>query len=137
MTAYAGRQDRRTMENIGGIKEMSNPVVFHPNVAHPHAVSALPVARLESELVVSKNYIQDLVGNEVYAFAFPYNIVSENAFELFKKHGYVLARAGARKLNSPGAYPFTLNSIGVEPQWTVQELRKALLLAELKTLRSG
>ena len=131
------REERRTMLNIGEIQEMSKHVDFQSHGVNHHASSALPVAMLESELVLSKNYIQDLVGNEVYAFAFPYNIVSENAFELFKKHGYVLARAGARKLNSPGAYPFTLNSIGVEPQWTVQELRKALLLAELKTLRSG
>ena len=130
-------EERRTMLNIGEIQEMSKHVDFQSHGVNHHASSALPIEMLESELVESKKHIQALIGNEVYAFAFPYNIVSENAFELFKKHSYVLARAGARKLNSSDAYPFTLNSIGIAPQWTVQELRKALLLAELKTLRSG
>jgi len=130
-------EERRRMLNIGEIQEMSKHVDFQSHGVNHHVSSALSLEMLESELVESKKFIQDLVGNEVYAYAFPYNIVSENAFELFKKHGYVLARAGARKLNSSDTYPFTLNSIGIAPQWTVQELRKALLLAELKTLRSG
>lgn len=131
------REEQRTMLNVSEVKEMSKLVDFQSHGVNHNVSSALPLEMLESELVVSKKYIQDLLGNEVYAFAFPYNVVSENAFEIFKRHGYVLARAGARKLNPIGAYPFTLNSIGVAPQWTVQELRRALLLAELKTLRSG
>ena len=130
-------EERRTMLNISEIQEMSKHVDFQSHGVNHHVSSTISMEMLESELVESKKYIQDLLGNKVYAFAFPYNIVSDNAFELFKKHGYILARAGARKLNSSDAYPFTLKSIGIDPQWAVQELRKALLLAELKTLRSG
>jgi len=130
-------EEQRTMLNIGEIQEMSKHVDFQSHGVNHHVSSAITLEMLDLELAGSKKYIQDFLGNEVYAFAFPYNVVSENAFDLFKKHGYILARAGARKLNNSGEYPFTLNSIGIEPQWSIQELRKALLLAELKTLRSG
>ncbi len=130
-------EEQRTMLNIGEIQEMSKHVDFQSHGVNHHVSSAISMEMLESELVESKKYIQDLLGNEVYAFAFPYNVITENAFALFKKHGYLLARTGARKLNSPDTYPFTLNSIGIEPHWSVKQLKKALLLAELKTLRSG
>ena len=130
-------EEQRTMLNIGEIQEMSKHVDFQSHGVNHHGSSAISMEMLESELVESKKYIQDLLGNEVYAFAFPYNVITENALVLFKIHGYVLARAVARKLNSPGTYPFTLNSIGIEPHWSVKQLKKALLLAELKTLRSG
>ena len=115
---------------------MCYAVDFQSHGVNHHVSSAIPDEALDYELRESKRFIQDLTGKDVFVFAYPYNVVSDNANTLLKKHGYLFARAGARKYNKIGTNQYGLNSIGIVPTWSNRDLRKALLLAELKTLRS-
>ena len=130
-------EDIRTMLSKGEIKEMSKHVDFQSHGVNHQVFSVLSKQLMEYELEESKHFIQELTGKDVFAFAFPYNVVSEEIYPLLIKHGYLIARAGARKYNKIGTSPYGVNSIGIPPHWTVKELRKSLLLAELKALRAS
>ncbi len=91
---------------------------------------------MEYELRESKRFIHGLTGNEVYAFAFPYNEVSKTAYSLLEKNGYTLARAGTRRYNRIGVNAFKLNSIGFDAEWSLKQLKRVLSMAEMKTVFS-
>lgn len=126
----------RKMLSSSEIKEMSKIVEFQSHGVNHHVSSIIPSKLMDFELEESKRFIQELTGKEVYAFAFPYNVVSKNVFDLLSKNGYTIARAGARKYNKIGINQYNINSIGILPHWSIKQLRTALLLAELKALRS-
>jgi peptidoglycan/xylan/chitin deacetylase (PgdA/CDA1 family) len=89
---------------------------------------------LRWELLESKKIIEDISGNPVYAFAYPYNRASENEAKLVESCGYLIARRGGRMLNKSGENYFLINSIGVENNCSVKELQKKILKAEFKTI---
>lgn len=128
--------EERIMLNRSEVKEMSRVFDFQSHGVNHHVSSAIPPELMEYELSESKRFIEDLTGKNVFAFAFPYNVVSNEAYRLLKKHGYVLARAGARRYTKVGEDPYKLNSIGTDPAWAVKQLKRAFHLAEMKTVFS-
>lgn len=129
-------EDQRIMLNKQEIKEMSNLFDFQSHGVNHHVSSAIPSALMEYELTESKLFIEELTGKEVFAFAFPYNVVSDEVYRLLKKHNYVLARAGTRRYTKIGSDPFKLNSIGMDPVWSIKQVKRVFNLAEMKTVFS-
>lgn len=125
--------EKRTILSRDEIKEMSTLVDFQSHGVNHHVSSAIPDEQMDYELRESKQYIQELTGKDVYAFAFPYNVVSKDAFTLLSTHDYTIARAGTRRYNRIGTDSFNINSIGMVPTWTIKQLKRALHLAEFKT----
>lgn len=128
--------EQRTMLSSDEIKEMSCFIDFQSHGVNHHVSSVIPRALMDFELLESKRFIKELTGREVFAFAFPYNLVSEESYELLDKNGYTLARAGARQLNRIGGDSYKLNSIGIDAEWTIKQLKRVFHLAEIKTLIS-
>lgn len=126
--------EKRIMLSRDEVKEMSRVFDFQSHGVNHHVSSAIPLELLDYELRESKRFIEELTGKDVFAFAFPYNIVSENANELLSKHKYKLARAGTRRFTKKGSDPYRLNSIGIDPVWSIKQLKRAFHLAEFKTL---
>jgi peptidoglycan/xylan/chitin deacetylase (PgdA/CDA1 family) len=131
-----GPDNLRKMLSSSEIKKMSKIVEFQSHGVNHHVSSEITYKQMDFELKESKRFIQELTGKEVYSFAYPYNVVSKNVPDLLSKNGYIIARAGTRKLNKIGINQFKIKSIGIESQWSIKQLRAALLLAELKTLMS-
>lgn len=129
-------EDQRIMLNEKEIKEMSGVFDFQSHGVNHHVSSAIPPELMEYELTESKRFIEELTGKDVFAFAFPYNVVSNDAYNLLKKHGFVLARAGTRRYNKIGVDPYKLNSIGGDPAWSIKQLQRAFYIAEMKTIFS-
>lgn len=125
--------DLRTMLNKDEIKEMSRVIDFQSHGVNHHVSSAIPVELMDYELRESKRFILKLTGKDVFAFAFPYNVISKDASNLLLKHGYTIARAGTRQNNYLGTDSFKIYSIGMVPTWSIKQLRRALNLAELKS----
>lgn len=129
-------EDLRVMLSKQEIKEMSRVIDFQSHGVNHHVSSAIPPELMEYELTESKRFIEELTGEDVFAFAFPYNVVSDEAYPLLKKHGYVLARAGTRRYTKTGTDPYKLNSIGTDPAWSIKQLKRVFNLAEIKTVFS-
>jgi peptidoglycan/xylan/chitin deacetylase (PgdA/CDA1 family) len=125
--------EQRIMLSRKEIEEMSRKVDFQSHGVNHHVSSAIPAELLDYELRESKRYIQKLTGKDVFAFAFPYNVMSKDAPYLLSKHGYTIARAGTRRYNEIGTDPYQINSIGMVPTWAIKQLERALNLAEIKT----
>ena len=125
--------DQRIMLSKREVEEMSGVIDFQSHGVNHHVSSAIPVDLMDYELRESKRFIEELTKREVFAFAFPYNVVSNEAYSLLKKRGYALARAGTRRYSKIGTDPFKINSIGMIPHWSTKQMRRALALAEFKT----
>jgi len=134
--SYEIPYDQRIMLNVDEIKEMSRFIDFQSHGVNHHVSPAIPTELMDYELRESKRFICELTGNEVYAFAFPYNEVSSGAYSLLEKNGYTLARAGTRRYNKLGVNPYKLNSIGADAEWSIKQLKRVLRLAEMKTVVS-
>jgi peptidoglycan/xylan/chitin deacetylase (PgdA/CDA1 family) len=124
----------RIMLNYEEIKEMSKIVNFQSHGVHHIPATHISPDQLRWELLESKKIIEDISGNPVYAFAYPYNRASENEAKLVESCGYLIARKGGRMLNKSGENYFLINSIGVENNCSVKELQKKILKAEFKTI---
>lgn len=129
--------EQRVMLSVDEIKEMSRLIDFQSHGVNHHVASAIPSELMDYELRESKRFIQEVTGKDVYAFAFPYNEVSNKAYPLLEKNGYTLARAGTRRYNKVGVHPYKLNSIGTDAEWSVRQLKRVHHLAEMKTVVSS
>jgi peptidoglycan/xylan/chitin deacetylase (PgdA/CDA1 family) len=127
-------QPNRTMLNYEEIREMREIVNFQSHGINHHPLNRISSELLRLELLESKKQIEEITGRTVYAFAYPYNIASEKEAKIVESCGYLMARRGERMLNKIGDNYFLINSIGIESDCSVEELRNKLLRAELKTI---
>jgi len=124
----------RTMLNIDEIKEMSKIVNFQSHLVNHHVSTVIPDELLRDEMTRSKETIESITGKQVYAMAYPYNSVDERETQFAKESGYVMARSGGRVVNDAITDRYMLNCIGISSNWSVKQLRDALLRAEVKTV---
>jgi peptidoglycan/xylan/chitin deacetylase (PgdA/CDA1 family) len=127
-------EPERTMLNIEEIKEMSNHINFQAHGVNHYPSTLISEVSLKSELVESKVYIEEITGNPVYAFAYPYNRANEKVAKVVESCGYVFARVGGRIMNKPGTNRYLLNCVGVYEKSSISELQNILFKAELKTV---
>jgi peptidoglycan/xylan/chitin deacetylase (PgdA/CDA1 family) len=124
----------RTMLTLEEIKEMSRVVDFQAHGVYHHLSTVLSPEKLREELQESKYTIEQITGNPVYAFAYPYNRAGVREAEIVESCGFTFARIGSRTMNTQSTNRFLLNSIGVGETNTVDEVRRKILNAELKTI---
>jgi peptidoglycan/xylan/chitin deacetylase (PgdA/CDA1 family) len=124
----------RTMLTVEEIRKMSKMVDFQAHGVHHHLSTILSPEKLREELLESKQLIEDITGNPVFAFAYPYNRAGMREAEIVESCGFTLARIGDRTMNSLDTNRFLLNSIGINQNSSVDAVRKKLLKAELKTI---
>jgi peptidoglycan/xylan/chitin deacetylase (PgdA/CDA1 family) len=125
---------KRTMLNVEEIQEMSNYVNFQSHGVNHHPSTLLSEEDLKLELMDSKQFIEEITGKTVYAFAYPYNRANEKTANIVESCGYVFARVGGRVMNRFDSNRFLLNCIGIDSKKSVIELQNILLRAELKTI---
>ena len=124
----------RTMLNVEEIKEMSSCINFQAHGVSHYPLTLLSEESLKSELIESKESIEEITGKSVYAFAYPYNRANNKVAKVVESCDYVFARVGGRIMNRPDTNRYFLNSIGIEEKSSVFELQNKLFKAELKTL---
>lgn len=129
--------DERTMLTSDEIREMSGHVNFQSHLVGHHPVAKLTPDKLMSEMAESKETIEELTGKRVYCLAYPYNRVSPSEVSAVSSSDYVFARSGARMMNDAETNRYLLHSVGIVKKWGIRELKNALLLSELKTLRGS
>jgi peptidoglycan/xylan/chitin deacetylase (PgdA/CDA1 family) len=127
-------EPERTMLNLEEIKEMSNLINFQAHGVNHYPSTLISEDNLKSELIKSKESIEEITGKPVYAFAYPYNKANEKVAKVVESCGYVLARIGGRIMNKPDTNRYLLNCIGIEERSSITELQNTLLKAELKTI---
>jgi peptidoglycan/xylan/chitin deacetylase (PgdA/CDA1 family) len=127
-------EPKRTMLNIEEIQEMSNYINFQSHGVNHHPSTLISEQNLKLELIDSKQYIEEITGKPVYAFAYPYNRANEKTANIVESCGYELARIGGRVMNKFDTNRFLLHCIGIDPKNSVNELQKILHKAELKTI---
>lgn len=119
------------------IREMSGVVNFQSHGLTHRDITRLSIIEARRELADSKQYIEELTGNPVYAYAYPYNKVNDEIRTLLSNCGYRLARMGERMLNKIDADRYTLKSVGVPQVCSTNELSYRLLKARVKTFLRG
>lgn len=129
--------NERMMLTVDEIREMSRHVNFQSHLVGHHLSTKLSPGQFKSELEESKKTIEDITGQQVYCLAYPYNRVSPREVSFVSSSDYVFARSGARMMNDKKNNRFMLHSIGINGDWSVGELKTALLQSELKTLRDS
>ncbi len=127
-------ESERTMLSVDEIKEMNTLVNFQAHGVNHHLSTYLSDEQLKSELMESKNTIEGITGKPVYAFAYPYNRAGEKEAKVVKSCGFVLARKGGRIMNNPYTDRFLLNCIGIAETCSLNDLKKKMFRAELKTI---
>jgi peptidoglycan/xylan/chitin deacetylase (PgdA/CDA1 family) len=96
-----------------------------------HSVTHKPLARIPredafQELARSRWILTELLGSEVDCFAYPFSNQSAEVRALARQAGYRCAVRGKGRMNSSGVDPFGLRRIKVEPETTVQSLKRTL-----------
>jgi peptidoglycan/xylan/chitin deacetylase (PgdA/CDA1 family) len=127
-------ESERTMLNVEEIKEMSSCINFQAHGVSHYPPTLLSEESLKSELIESKESIEEITGKSVYAFAYPYNRANNKVAKVVESCDYVFARIGGRIMNRPDTNRYFLNSIGIEEKSSVYDLQNKLFKAELKTL---
>lgn len=130
------KTNRRPHLSIDQIREMSNVVSFQSHGLMHRDMTQLPENEARLDLCESRRIIEEITGEPVYAFAYPYNKCTHKLARLVEECGYKLARMGDRVLNRRDANRFTLKSIGIPENASVLDLRYRLLKARVKTLLS-
>ena len=111
------------------VREMDPFVCFQSHGVSHRRFTEINKLQAMNEYHTSKEYIEDLTGKQVYAFAYPYNQPAYN--EELTQTGYTFARVGERSLNIDT--PEIITSIGIKPEWSINALRHTLLKAAIKT----
>lgn len=127
-------QKDRLMLNLREIDEMSDVIDFQSHTVNHHMLPALPDEQLDYEIKESKNTLEQITQSEVYALAYPYNRMTKREANALQEAGFILARKGDRILNNMKTNQFNLNSIAVAKYSTVNDLKRILALAEIKTI---
>ena len=130
-------ENERTMLSLEEIKEMVKIVNFQSHGVNHHLSTHITPNQFRSELLESKQKIENITRKKVYAFAYPYNRAGQSEAKIVESCGYTIARAGGRMMNDSNSKRFLINSIGIEEKCTVKDLKKKLLRAELKTTLIG
>jgi peptidoglycan/xylan/chitin deacetylase (PgdA/CDA1 family) len=128
------KTNRRPHLSIDQIKEMKTVVNFQNHGMMHRDMTQLPEDEARHDLFKSKQIIEEITGEPVYAFAYPYNKCTPELARLVEECGYKLARMGDRTLNHQDANRFTLKSIGIPENASVLDVRYRLLKARVKTL---
>lgn len=74
------------------IKSLSiNHEIGAHTINHPH-LSQVPINKAKSEIIDSKNYLEEIIQREIQSFCYPYGDYNEEVKTLVKDAGYKLAR---------------------------------------------
>ncbi len=125
----------RSFLNEQEIKEMSRYVDFQSHgVFHP-VFPMCSTEELNFEMRKSKEFVNNLVGKECYAIAYPYGRFNESVIEEAKNAGYTFGRiANKPALNSLNDNFFSLKSIAVSNCFSIESLEYKLLLSEVYSI---
>ncbi len=125
---------QRVMLSLEEIQNMKNYVDFQSHGVNHHVTTTLPLNILRYELEESKRFIEEKIGNKVYAFAYPYNISDRREAEAIAEAGYQIGRIGGKRLNTLKTNFYQLKSIGIPADCSLEILEKTLEIAKLKTI---
>jgi len=105
-----------------------------------HGVRHVPLARVPTsdarlELTRSRSMLEDVVGEPMRVFAYPYSNQNASVRRLAREAGYHLAVRGKGRLNWTGTDPHGLRRILMNDRMTVRRLRRTL--TRLRWLRVG
>lgn len=95
------------------------------SVTHP-ALAALDPARAIDELRRSRSMLSEVLGRSVDAFAYPFSNQNRAVRSLVREAGYRCAVRGKGRMNWRRTDPFALRRIKVEPETTIDGLRRLL-----------
>jgi len=91
--------------------------------SHPR-LTEIPLHRAEKEMRASKRELEDLVGQEVEHFAYPYGLVNREIRDLAAEAGYRSACSTRSGFNRPSEDPFMLRRIdvfGTDKMWQFRQ----------------
>jgi peptidoglycan/xylan/chitin deacetylase (PgdA/CDA1 family) len=89
---------------------------------------------LNYELTESKEIIQNITGQTVYALAYPYNSASKREIKAAIDSGYKIGRIGKGKLNNQSQDQMQLYSIPVNKDTKLTDLKTIISKAKIRTL---
>jgi peptidoglycan/xylan/chitin deacetylase (PgdA/CDA1 family) len=98
-----------------------------------HSVTHPPLAKIEPRLALdelkrSRAMLADVLGHEVSAFAYPFSNQNAGVRAMAREAGYRCAVRGKGRMNRKSTDPFGLRRIKVEPDMTVDQLRRKLFV---------
>jgi len=127
------KTNKRPHLSIDQIREMSSVINFQSHGMKHRDMTQLTEDKARHDLTESRRIIEEITGEPVYAFAYPYNRYNDTLARLVEECGYRLARCGDRMLNRGDADRYKLKSVGIPENASVLDLRYRLFKARVKT----
>jgi peptidoglycan/xylan/chitin deacetylase (PgdA/CDA1 family) len=127
----------RTILTSKEIKEMLPWFEFQSHGMNHSVLTKCDDQELNYELTESKEIIQNITGQTVYALAYPYNLASKREIKAAIDAGYKIGRIGKGKLNNQSQDRMQLYSIPVNKETKLTELKTIISKAKIRTLING
>ena len=125
----------RTLLNLSEIEKMKSYVDFQSHGMFHSVFTKCSETELRTELVESKRLLTDILQKEIYAIAYPYGRAGKREIEAARDAGYDIGRiSNSPFLNRIDDDPMSLAAVGVKSGSTVEDLQRAIALAEIRTL---
>jgi len=118
---------KRAMLNWGQIEEMSRyQISFGAHTVSHAKLSELDASAAAQEIVLSKQQIEEQLGQACPHFAYPYGLFAKQTPEIVKNAGFTLACSTRSGFNNSKVPPFILNRTNVYGTDTVWRLKQKL-----------
>lgn len=116
---------KRAMLNWGQIEEMSRyQISFGAHTVSHAKLSELDNSAAAEEIILSKQQIEEQLGQACSHFAYPYGLFSEQTPEIVKNVGFTLACSTRSGFNNSERDPYLLHRIevyGTDPVWKLKQ----------------
>jgi len=127
--------EKREMLNYSEIEQMKSHVDFQSHgMFHPLFTKCSEV-ELNFELNVSKELLEKITNDEVFAIAYPYGRFGSREIKAARYAGYNLGRiANLYCLNHINDNPMILKAINIEDKESIHDVERKLALAQIITI---
>ncbi|WP_187276622.1 polysaccharide deacetylase family protein [Parahaliea maris] len=127
--------ETRDMLSTEEIREMASVVDFQSHGEFHPVLTKCSDKELIQEFRDSSARVQALTRGDCFAFAYPYGLSNMRVRDFAKSSGYLLGRGlGIPRHNFENSDPMNLSGVGIDEEWSVDDLEKQLLWTEIRSI---